>query len=292
MVPWHPVALFGRYAAWLEQYTYGDSRLAGATHVVLATCPAVAGAYLLHRRAPMLSLAGSLLVALGGTTLERTGTRMANALREGDIEQARALVPWLCSRDPEALDAAGIAKATVESLAENTSDAAIAPLCFALAGAPGVVLHRVVNTLDAMVGYHNPRYEQFGWAAAKLDDILAYIPARVTAGVHIALAAAEGRATQAWQALRNDAPNHPSPNAGPVEATAAACLGVQLGGTTVYPHGVEERPTMGRGRAPSVEDIDAAVRLSKRVQAIVGAGAAITAGAMGLMRQRRRGRLS
>lgn len=288
MVPWHPVAVFGRYAAWLEQHTYRDSRVAGAVHLGLAAGPAVAGAYLLHRRAPMLSLACSLLVALGGTTLERTGSRMAAGLREEDIEQARTLVPWLCSRDPEALDAAGIAKATVESLAENTSDAAIAPLCFALAGAPGVVLHRVVNTLDAMVGYHNPRYERFGWAAAKLDDLLAFIPARVTAGVHIGLAAAQGNAAEAWEALRKDAPNHPSPNAGPVEATAAACLGVQLGGTTVYRHGVEQRPTMGSGRAPTVEDIEAAVKLSRRVQLIVGAGAAIAAAASGFMCERRR----
>ena len=271
---WHPVAIFGRYASWLEQKLYKPTKGAGIRYVAVCVLPPVVGAWLAAKNYPRLSLAMSLWAALGGTTLERTGEKMADTLEAQDLAAARELVPWLCSRDPNALDANDIARATVESLAENTSDAAIAPLCWALAGAPGVVLHRVVNTLDAMVGYKNSRYEDFGWAAAKLDDVLAVIPARLTALLHVGYAAVYGRGGQALRAWRFDAPSHPSPNAGPVEATAAAALGVQLGGTTVYSHGVELRPVLGSGEAPTSDSIRKAVRLSKLTQL----GAAVLVG--------------
>lgn len=135
---------------------------------------------------------------------------MARALAHGDTATARTLVPWLCSRDPNKLDEQGIARATVESLAENTSDATIAPLVWSVFGAPAVVGHRCVNTLDAMVGYKNERYSEFGWAAAKLDDVLAYVPARVTAVVHVGAAAVMGRGRSAVRAWREDAPSTPA----------------------------------------------------------------------------------
>ena len=206
------------------------------------------------KRAPRLATAVALWAALGGTSLERTGMRMAQALGSGDEDAARGWVPWLCSRDPERLDAPGMARAAVESVAENTSDAAIAPLVWAaVAGAPGVVAHRCVNTLDAMVGYRNERYRNFGWAAAKLDDAMAWVPARLTAVVHTGFAALHGRGGAALRAWRDDAPSHPSPNAGPVEATA------------------EKRPYLGEGPAPTVQTVREAVRLSRWTQLAVGA---------------------
>ncbi|MBI8989375.1 cobalamin biosynthesis protein [Corynebacterium meridianum] len=274
----HPVAIFGTWAAWLERLCYRDSRAAGCVHLVLSVTPPVAVTAIAARRAPRLTTAVCLWAALGGTMLERTGTRMGDALQVGDTTAARDLVPWLCSRDPALLDVAGMARAAVESLAENTSDAAIAPLVWAaVGGAPAVVAHRAVNTLDAMVGYRNTRYSNFGWAAARTDDVLAWLPARVTALVHTGLAYTVGRGGEAVRAWREDAPSHPSPNAGIVEATAAAALGVRLGGPTVYAHGIENRPVLGTGRAPDVAAIRDAVRLSGRTQAIATCVAVATA---------------
>ncbi|MBI9000950.1 cobalamin biosynthesis protein [Corynebacterium sp. CCM 9185] len=278
----HPVALFGTWAAWLERRCYRDSRAAGCVHLVLSVALPVAVTVIASRHAPRLTNTVCLWAALGGTMLERTGTRMADALECGDTTTARELVPWLCSRDPALLDGGDMARAAVESLAENTSDAAIAPLVWAaIGGAPAVVAHRAVNTLDAMVGYRNDRYRNFGWAAARMDDVLAWLPARTTALVHTGLAAAAGRGTDAVRAWREDAPSHPSPNAGIVEATAAAALGVRLGGATAYAHGVENRPVLGTGRPPDVAAIRDAVRLSRRTQAIV---TVVTAAATVLLR--------
>ncbi|AZA11851.1 adenosylcobinamide-phosphate synthase CbiB [Corynebacterium gerontici] len=263
---WHPVAVFGRYAGALEQRLWADDRARGAVFCALSVAPPVAASWWVWRRFPHLSNAAALAVALGGTTLERTGVKVAHDLERGDVEAARAWVPWLCSRDPHSLDADGIARATVESLAENVSDAAVASLFWSAFGAPWVVLHRCANTLDAMVGYRNERYRNFGWACAKLDDALAFIPARLCAALFVAASFPEGRGREAIRAWREDASAHPSPNAGPVEATAAAALGVCLGGATRYAHGVEQRPVLGRGRAPRAGDVRAAVRLIRRTQ--------------------------
>lgn len=288
---YHPVALFGRYVSFVEKKVYGDSVARGAAFTLLTVAPPTLLSVWCARRYPATSLAVALASALGGTTLERTGTKMYEALERGDLESARELVPWLCSRDPQALDADGIARATVESLAENTSDATIVPLVYAAFGAPAVVLHRCVNTLDAMVGYKNDRYRNFGKPAALFDDLLAFIPARITAGIHLALAATRGREAEAIRAWREDAPHHPSPNAGPVEATAAACLGVGLGGPTIYPYGVEERPRLGTGPAPTPATIKEAVALSRATQSITVAGVLGVRGLLGLggrLAQRRR----
>lgn len=271
----HPVAYFGNWVTTVEHKLYRDSRSAGTALVAVTVLPPVAMSYLLYRRWPTASTAIALYFALGGRTLERTAIRMADELAMGDIEAARKWVPWLCSRDPQLLDEPGLARAAVESVAENTSDAAIAPLVWAaIVGAPGVVLHRCVNTLDAMVGYRNSRYENFGWCAAKLDDVLAYVPARITAGTHLLLAVARGRGQAAWRAWRRDASAHPSPNAGPVEATAAGALGVMLGGPTAYAHGVENRPRLGEGPAPNANTIRDGATLAWQTQLIVGAACA------------------
>lgn len=271
----HPVAWFGTYALWLERHLYRKgSRAAGAAYVAACVLPPTALAVALQRRFPLATTAAATWAALGGTSLERTGLAMARDLERGDVEAARAWVPWLCSRDSHLLDAAGMARAAVESIAENTSDAAIAPLVWgALGGAPAVVAHRAINTLDAMVGYKSERYLEFGWAAARLDDAVAWIPARLTAAVHVALAGGARRA-DAIRAWKTQAFAHPSPNAGPVEATAAGALGVRLGGTTVYSYGVEHRPELGFGEPPRPADIARAVRLARRTQ-VLTAGAAV-----------------
>jgi adenosylcobinamide-phosphate synthase len=195
-----------------------------------------------------------------------------------DLAAARRRLPSLCGRDPESLDAAGMARAGVESLAENTSDAVVAPLFWgAVAGVPGLLGYRAVNTLDAMVGYRSPRYRRFGWASARLDDVANLVPARVCAALFTVLAPAVGGSPSgALAAWRRDSGGHPSPNAGPVEAAAAGALGVGLGGRTVYAHGVEERPRLGIGPTPTPVDLHRSARLSR----LVGAAAAVLAGVL------------
>ena len=185
----------------------------------------------------------------------------------------RALLPWLCGRDPAYLDADGLARAALESVAENTSDAQVAPMMWAAAGgAPAVLLYRGANTLDAMVGHPSPRYARFGWAAARLDDVANYLAARL-AGVLVVVCAravggSAGAAARAW---RRDAHRHPSPNAGVVEAAFAGALGVRLGGPTQYRHELQIRPTLGDGPPPRADDLRRAVRLSRAVQAAAAA---------------------
>ncbi|RWA19617.1 hypothetical protein MBRU_16800 [Mycolicibacterium brumae DSM 44177] len=275
----HPVAGFGTIAAALEKTTYRDSRAAGAVHVATllgALAAATFAARNTRWRAALL--AAATWVSLGGTSLARTGEQMADLLDAGDIDGARALLPSLCGRDPQFLDADGLARAALESIAENTSDATVAPLFWAAcADIPGVLVYRGANTLDAMIGYRSDRYERFGWAAARFDDVLNYLPARITGMLVVACAGVVGgspaKARRAWRA---DAARHPSPNAGVAEASFAGALGVRLGGPTQYRHGMEIRPTLGDGRSPTSADLRRAVRLSRCVQA----AAALTAAAV------------
>ena len=188
-----------------------------------------------------------------------------------DVEAARRLLPSLCGRDPAALDAAGLTRAALESVAENTSDAHVAPVLWAaVGGVPAVLVYRGANTLDAMIGHRSPRYVRFGWAAARFDDVANFVAARVTALLVAACAPVVGGSPAgALRAWRRDAARHPSPNAGVVEAAFAGALGVRLGGPTQYAHELEIRPTLGDGRAPEVADLARAVRLSRIVQAAV-----------------------
>lgn len=261
---WHPVAGFGRGAAALERAVYAPTRVRGAVFTaVCVTAAALLGAVL--SRFGAFGVAVATWTALGGRSLATVGESMADALDAGDIEAARALVPSLCGRDPEALDEAGICRAAVESIAENTSDAAVAPLlAAALGGAPGVLAYRAVNTLDAMVGYRTARYREFGWASARLDDVANYVPARLGGVLTVLLGPRPRQAAQAWA---TDARRHPSPNAGVVEAAFAGALDVSLGGPTAYRGYTEDRPVLGRGSRPGVAELRAAVRLSRRVRA-------------------------
>ncbi|MCV7102199.1 cobalamin biosynthesis protein, partial [Mycobacterium palustre] len=176
------------------------------------------------------------------------------------------------------LDGAGLARAALESVAENTSDAQVAPLLWAAAGGvPAVLAYRGINTLDSMVGYRSPRYARFGWAAARLDDLANYAAARVTAALVVVCAPlVSGSSSAAVRAWWRDAARHPSPNAGVVEAAFAGALGVRLGGPTHYHHELQIRPTLGDGLPPTVADLRRAVALSRAVQAaaalLVGLG--------------------
>lgn len=285
----HPVAVFGTAASALERLTYSDGRLAGAVHTgaLLGALAAlgIAAEGAAARRGAMVTAAATAaatFVALGGTSLARTGADMATMLEAGDVDGARGLVPSLCGRDPASLDVGGIARATVESVAENTSDAEVAPLLWgALAGVPGLLVYRGANTLDAMIGHRSPRYAHFGWAAARFDDLANHLPARVT-GVLVALCAPVigGSAPGALAAWHRDAKRHPSPNAGVVEASFAGAMGVRLGGPTQYAHRLEIRPTLGDGRPVQVADVTRSVRLSRVVQA-VAAGCAVLLSSVG-----------
>ncbi|MFD4294464.1 cobalamin biosynthesis protein [Rhodococcus sp. NPDC058532] len=287
-VRWHPVAGFGSAAAALERCTHRDSRAAGAVHTGLLVGAVVGGTALAARAAGRLGWAGETAVvaaatwiSLGGTSLTGVGFRMADRLAADDLSGARALVPSLCARDPDLLDATGIARATVESVAENTSDATVAPLVWAaVAGAPGALGYRAINTLDAMIGYRSPKYLRFGWAAARLDDAVNLAPARVTGLLTAAAAPVVGGSPRAAAlAWRRDASAHPSPNAGVAEASMAGALGIALGGRTEYAYGAEDRPTLGAGPAPGVGDIARVARLSTVVQAGAAVAAVLVASA-------------
>jgi len=271
----HPVALFGRAAVALERITYADDRLAGVLHtsVLLGALAAsgVAAERAAARRGPAWTAAltaGATFVALGGTSLGRTGARMAGLLSNDDLDAARRLLPSLCGRDPAALDPDGLARASVESVAENTSDAHVGPLIWAgFGGLPAVLAYRAVNTMDAMIGHRSPRYSRFGWAAARLDDAVNLAPARLTAVLTVVCAPlVGGSAAGAARAWRSDAARHPSPNAGVVEAAFAGALGVSLGGPTRYAHRLEVRPALGDGPPPTVADLRRAIKLSRTVQ--------------------------
>lgn len=277
----HPVAGFGRFAHNLEQRGYADSRLAGARHVAVAVGVPVAAALAVEavtRRHPLLramTVAATTWAVLGGTSLRREAAAMTSALDGGDLSRARQRMSHLCGRDPSVLGEKEMIRATVESVAENTSDAVVAPLWWgAVAGLPGLVGYRAINTLDAMVGHHTPRYERFGWAAARLDDAMNFIPARLTAALTVLVAPFVGgsgrRALRIW--LR-DGHRHPSPNAGQCEAAAAGALGIRLGGRNVYSGRVEFRPELGDGPGPGLQDLRRASHLSGWVAATAAVAA-------------------
>lgn len=279
----HPVAGMGISAGRLERLLYRDSRSAGVAFTAVCVGTAL-GAGLVGRRGGVLGVALATWVALGGSSLAAVGDRLADELEAGHVDGARRLIPSLCGRDPNSLDESGMARAAVESVAENTSDAAVAPLLWGfVAGVPGLLAYRMINTLDAMVGYRNERYENFGWASARLDDVANYLPARLTGALVVAVGPNRRRAVAA---VRRDARAHPSPNAGVVEAAFAGALGVSIGGRTVYRHRIEDRPVLGRGPVPTALDVRRTAQLSRRVQvgalATVAVGQLVAAALLGL----------
>jgi len=274
----HPVALFGAGAAALERGVYRDSRTAGAGYAVLCTGAAVAAGRVL-RRAGVAGVAAATWVVLGARSLRAEGRAVHAHLLAGDLPAAREQLTHLVGRDTAELPAGEVARAVVESLAENTCDAVVAPLFWgAVAGVPGLLGYRAANTLDAMVGHRSPRYARFGWAAARLDDLANWVPARLSA-VSVALAAslAGGCARRSLATALRDGRRHPSPNGGWPEAAFAGALGVRLGGRNSYGERVEHRPVLGDGRPVEVADLPQAVRLCATAAAVSALAAAVLA---------------
>ncbi len=288
----HPVALFGRVMLVLERHVYADRALRGTGYAAAGTAVAVGtvqAAARLTRGGPEGRAAVTALTCwavLGARSLSAAAAAIGAALAGGDLPRAQELLPQLCGRDPADLDGIAITRAVIESVAENTSDAVVAPLLWgALAGPGGLSGYRAVNTLDAMVGHHSPRYERFGRASARLDDVANWAPARVTALLTAACSpAVHGGPARTWSTARDYGPRHPSPNAGWCEAAFAGALGIRLGGALSYAGRAEHRPELGTGRPPQPGDISRAIRLSRAVTATASLLAATLAAAAGTQR--------
>ncbi len=284
----HPVAGFGRLAGRLEGPLYADRRGAGIAYATLLVGGGTGlgvGLTRLTRDHPVARTAltaAATWVVLGGRSLEREASAVAAQLAHADLSAAREQITHLVGRDPSELDAEELARACIESVAENTSDAVVAPLFWgAVAGLPGLLAYRAANTLDAMVGHRTARYRRFGWAAARLDDVLNWIPARL--GGLLTAVLGDDRAG-ALDAIRRDAPAHPSPNAGVVEAAFAGALGLRLGGVNRYGDQFENRGRLGTGRSPHTSDIARTTALARRV----GLASAMSAAVLNLMLTTRR----
>jgi len=277
----HPVAGFGQVASRLEPRWYDDSRATGAAYATVLVGTATAAGVLaerLTRNRPLVHTvvtAAATWTVLGARSLEREAEVMAGLLEDKDVPAARDRLSHLCARDATNLEADELARATVESIAENTSDACVAPLLWGgVLGVPGLLGYRAANTLDAMVGYKSAKYLNFGWASARLDDVLNLLPARVCA---LLTGLSARRLRPAWTVWRRDAPKHPSPNAGPVEAAFAGALDLTLGGTNRYGSYQEDRGTLGDGPTPAVADVRRTAALARRVALAAVALAAILA---------------
>lgn len=263
----HPLVGFGRMAAAVELLCNGPGsalrlRLAGVAALLLLVAPPVLLSLLIPDTVFGMILEVLILcLALGQRSLHEHGVQVWQALQEGDMATARQRTAWLVSRDTSGLDEPQLAAATVESILENGCDAIFGALFwFALFGAPGVIAYRLVNTLDAMWGYRNDRFICFGWAAARLDDVMNYLPARLTA-LSYALCGRAGNALVCWY---RQGRVWKSPNAGPVMAAGAGALSLRLGGAAVYHGRCEQRPDLGRGRPSAAGDIPRALQLVRR----------------------------
>ncbi len=283
----HPVGWLGRLIAGLDRRWNRDGdpparrRLAGRITVAAGALAAILPAYLLQEALGDGALAPLLLGILAwplvaARSLHDHVAAVARPLSRGDIAGARRAVARIVGRDPERLDRAGIARAAIESLAENASDGVVAPLFWGLVlGLPGIAAYKAINTMDSMIGHRTDRHRDFGRAAARLDDLVNLAPARLT-GALFALVSARPRATVA--AMRRDAPRHRSPNAGWPEAAMAAALGVRLSGPRSYAGGVAAEPWLNPGAPdPDAGGIDRALALYRRAMAV--AAGAILAGA-------------
>ena len=260
----HPVAGFGTAMGAVERRLWRDDRRAGIAYTA-AGLALGAGAGTAVR-----STTAAVALGSAGRELRRTAAAIGERCAADDLDGARAALPTLVGRDPSELDHQGVAAAVIESLAENSVDAVVAPALWgAAAGAAGAAGYRAVNTMDAMVGHRSERYERFGWSAARLDDAANLVPARVFALLVVAVRPARARSIAA--AIRTQAGAHPSPNAGIAEAAVAAALGAELGGTLRYGDRVEERPRLGSGPRPQPADIGRAIALVDQVELLLTA---------------------
>jgi adenosylcobinamide-phosphate synthase len=297
----HPVtwlgALIGRLDATLnrDSATVAERKMAGITALLVLLAVTLAVAITATALCRLLGPAGLLPLALIASSLlaqrslHEHVARVADGLEQGGLAEGRKAVSMIVGRNPETLDEAGVARAAIESLAENFSDGVVAPAFWlGLGGLPGIALYKAVNTADSMIGHRTPRHLAFGWAAARLDDLVNLPASRLTALLLIAAAALDrdADATDAWRALRRDASRHRSPNAGWPEAAMAGALGLRLAGPRIYGETRVEDGWMGDGRADAgAEDIRRALRLYRRSCALLWALAAVgVAAAIGLSR--------
>ena len=267
---YHPLVGFGHLATKIEQHAYGPEglspaarRMRGIAAVALLLMPAFTLASVMAYLPFMehvMSLAG-LYLALGAQSLREHAEAVRRSLAAGELTEARRAIGLIVSRDTRQLDEGKIVAATVESVLENGCDAIFGALFwFVVGGLPGVIVYRLANTLDAMWGYRNERYREFGWAAARFDDMLNFVPARLTA-LGYALCGNMPVALRAWQTQGN---RWKSPNAGPVMAAGAGALNIRLGGPAVYHGSLTHRPALGFGRPAETRDITRALELLQR----------------------------
>ena len=266
----HPVMWIGTGLSVLErrwnrpEFAPGVRRGLGLLSVALTAGAAIAAGGLAQRavRPARTGLAIGALLAVPGLaqrSLREHVEAVLRPLQAGDLPQARSALARIVGRDTAGLDERGVARAALESLAESFNDGVVAPAVWlALAGLPGLYAYKAVNTADSLIGHMEPRWRAFGWAAARLDDVMNLAPARL-AGALIALAGGEG-----WRIMLRDARRHASPNAGWPEAAMAGALGVRLGGPASY-DGVETaRPWLGEGAAPSAADLERGLQVHGR----------------------------
>ena len=297
----HPVRWIGKLIEFEEGIlrkalpaTPRGERIAGALMVVDVVQTSAIATWALCKLAerihPGLRFAVESLICyqmLAARSLRDESMKVHTALTEGTLDDARQAVSMIVGRDTDCLDEAGVARAAVETVAENASDGVIAPLLYGgLAGAPGIVLYKAVNTMDSMVGYKNERYRYFGTAAAKVDDVLNYVPARLSGLIMAAAAEIAGFDGEgALRIFKRDRKNHTSPNSAHTEAACAGALGIQLGGGNYYFGEYVEKPTIGDDMRPvEVEDIPRANRLMYAASALTlgcVAAAGFLAGAVG-----------
>ena len=272
---WHPVAAYGSMMTALERRSYRDGRRAGVVHLAIGVGAAVVTGWCCRRvLGPLWSTVVATGVASAGRMLDGEALAVGDHLVARDLGAARSALSALAGRRADDLDESEVARAVVESVAENSVDAVVSSIFWAaIGGAPAVLAHRAVNTLDAMVGHRTDRYERFGRASARLDDLANFVPARLAA---LSVAMCRPRsAGLIMRTVRRDAGRHPSPNGGVIEAAYAAALGLRLGGVNRYGDEIEDRGTLGDGRSPVAADITAAVRLRRHTTALIAASVAL-----------------
>jgi adenosylcobinamide-phosphate synthase len=279
----HPVTWMGRLIAWLDRALNRETatpqarRAAGVVAVLILLAIVGVLAFLVQSallRLPFGILAAALVAStlVAQRSLHRHVADVAAALETDGVAAGREAVAHIVGRDTDKLDAAGVARAAIESLAENFSDAIVAPVFWmAISGLPGAALYKAINTADSMIGYRTPRHQAFGWAAARLDDLVNLPASRLSALLLVAAAALSGnRAGTAWRAVRRDAGKHRSPNAGYPEAAMAGALGLSLAGPRVYGGAPVEDAFMGEGRREAeAADIRRALALYRTADAIL-----------------------